>query len=659
MTFAEIQSTPVAQRYSGTHDHSGYGPGSLAGNHQTLAQYRLASAEDMAHKAVRMEAAAFADRFFPVPSDATRPEWASNIFNKLAPGGDLKEIDIVEEFMKVVNTEKLAPGLKMAASTDRPDMQELDEFRQKVDAAFFKTAAVPSDGRPHWVDQLVSEGTVLSQLNEKEVRFVPTLVCHGDIRKQTTVTPEVWDEQNPPKPAEHRSESPSPCSSKPSLLSSSRKLSLPSSSRRPSLSSSTRKPSLPSSSAKPSLSSSATLAEPQASSTSRKRSRSEMESDATLGDREDCPLRRHMHYRIVVEEVAMPLSEIQCGRQLVQVVFDCLLAHWDATEKAQLLHRDVSGGNVLILPRLTRDSRSGKTWLKWRGLLADWEMSKPIHDKEELRRPRQPPRTGTWQFLSVGMLGHKPRAPGIPDELESLLYVILYYAVRYLSSNCEDAAAFLETFFDAHTVANGVSTCGQAKLMAMEMRGHIEVEKRVRLKFNSPLDTVFSELLPCFKAHYKVQNYRDEQSDSTGAPRSSRYNNPSLPPSPPSPSPQDAITAPFIAGDVFEMQALMQTEKRAQQEDNSPTPADEHDASLLANHRWMVGVLARVLTSTEWRPDRVGDRVPADYQPQYDVAPPDGPADSTMKRRMTMAQFTFRSDNTGLSAARFRSAPPK
>ncbi|KAI0365299.1 hypothetical protein BV20DRAFT_906689, partial [Pilatotrama ljubarskyi] len=124
--------------------------------------------------------------------------------------------------------------------------------------------------------------------------------------------------------------------------------------------------------------------------------------------------------------------------------------HWDATEKAQLLHRDVSGGNVLILPRLTRDSRSGKTWLKWRGLLADWEMSKPIHDKEELRRPRQPPRTGTWQFLSVGMLGRKPKAPGIPDELESLLYVILYYAVRYLSSNCEDAAAFLEMFFDAH-----------------------------------------------------------------------------------------------------------------------------------------------------------------------------------------------------------------
>ncbi len=41
--------------------------------------------------------------------------------------------------------------------------------------------------------------------------------------------------------------------------------------------------------------------------------------------RSDSPLRRHKHYRLVVEEVALPLSEFQFGRQLVSVVKDCVI----------------------------------------------------------------------------------------------------------------------------------------------------------------------------------------------------------------------------------------------------------------------------------------------------------------------------------------------
>ena len=42
-----------------------------------------------------------------------------------------------------------------------------------------------------------------------------------------------------------------------------------------------------------------------------------------------------------------------------------------------VLHRDISGGNILILPRVSKDSNV----IEWSGLLTDWEMSKPIDDQ--------------------------------------------------------------------------------------------------------------------------------------------------------------------------------------------------------------------------------------------------------------------------------------
>ena len=68
-------------------------------------------------------------------------------------------------------------------------------------------------------------------------------------------------------------------------------------------------------------------------------------------------------------------------------------AHRDAVTKANVVHRDVSGGNILILPKVTYDENDGSPSVTWKGLLADWELSKPIHEAEPLLRPRQPTRT--------------------------------------------------------------------------------------------------------------------------------------------------------------------------------------------------------------------------------------------------------------------------
>ncbi len=69
-------------------------------------------------------------------------------------------------------------------------------------------------------------------------------------------------------------------------------------------------------------------------------------------------------------------------------------AHWNAT-KVGILHRDVSGGNILILPvrRTPKAGRPEPEIIVWIGMLADWEMSKPLSSVVAFLKPRQPERT--------------------------------------------------------------------------------------------------------------------------------------------------------------------------------------------------------------------------------------------------------------------------
>ena len=52
-----------------------------------------------------------------------------------------------------------------------------------------------------------------------------------------------------------------------------------------------------------------------------------------------------------------------------------------------MLHRDVSGGNILIFPKIVVIKSKRK--LMWKGILADWELAK---DTRVLKK-RQPERT--------------------------------------------------------------------------------------------------------------------------------------------------------------------------------------------------------------------------------------------------------------------------
>ncbi|OJT06601.1 hypothetical protein TRAPUB_2548, partial [Trametes pubescens] len=98
-----------------------------------------------------------------------------------------------------------------------------------------------------------------------------------------------------------------------------------------------------------------------------------------------CRLRHHRHYRLVVKEVGIPLYKFKNGRQLVSIILDCLEAHEDAYLKAGVIHRDISCGNLLMLPR---EEPSGDT--VYEGLLVDWELSKRMDP--ESKTPGEPDR---------------------------------------------------------------------------------------------------------------------------------------------------------------------------------------------------------------------------------------------------------------------------
>ncbi|KAI0034253.1 hypothetical protein K488DRAFT_9273, partial [Vararia minispora EC-137] len=82
----------------------------------------------------------------------------------------------------------------------------------------------------------------------------------------------------------------------------------------------------------------------------------------------------------------------------------------------KVLHHDISVGNILI-------TLGGKG-----GLLIDWELT--FNMSREARTTRQW-FTGTWQFMSVRLLRQLSNYHEPNDDMESLLWVIVFVFLRY------------------------------------------------------------------------------------------------------------------------------------------------------------------------------------------------------------------------------------
>ena len=76
--------------------------------------------------------------------------------------------------------------------------------------------------------------------------------------------------------------------------------------------------------------------------------------------------------------------------ELTQV--STITAHTEAVEQCNLLHRDVSAGNILILPMIfvtSNKTKGQRISVMWCGVLSDWELATKLPDANETSKSLQ------------------------------------------------------------------------------------------------------------------------------------------------------------------------------------------------------------------------------------------------------------------------------
>ncbi|TFK45228.1 hypothetical protein OE88DRAFT_1689281 [Heliocybe sulcata] len=194
-------------------------------------------------------------------------------------------------------------------------------------------------------------------------------------------------------------------------------------------------------------------------------------------------MKPHIHYRMVVSEIGQPLDDFEESRQLIATIMYAVVAHYMAYERAGILHRDVSRGNILIYSHPTgRLQADGSPEIVTTAILNDWDLSKDVRTNRE--GARQPNRTGTWQFMSAALLRNPKKVHQVADDLESFVHVLIYESLRYLRHNCDSVKLVMRQYFDSYDYApNGEASGGSEKLGAFHA-GYLSTGAKV-LRFDS------------------------------------------------------------------------------------------------------------------------------------------------------------------------------
>ncbi|KAH9889874.1 hypothetical protein C8Q73DRAFT_652721 [Cubamyces lactineus] len=203
----------------------------------------------------------------------------------------------------------------------------------------------------------------------------------------------------------------------------------------------------------------------------------------------------HIHYRMVVGEVGYNLERFKGTRELLSATYDAFHAMRDAYDKASRIHRDISVGNIILVQEVDSVPR--------RGYLIDWETSDKVDEEgHALERAR----TGTWRFMSIKILEYPEKGHTLQDDMESLLYVILYCSLLHLPHsmrNPEHLYRFIEKFFDDCSYGVGKLHGGDAKLVNADDRTWTQ-----RIKFDN--ENIADWLNTAMNYHYPPRHLRRE-----------------------------------------------------------------------------------------------------------------------------------------------------
>ncbi|KAH9928049.1 hypothetical protein B0H21DRAFT_762822 [Amylocystis lapponica] len=203
-------------------------------------------------------------------------------------------------------------------------------------------------------------------------------------------------------------------------------------------------------------------------------------------------LRPHIHYRLVLGTVGYPLKRFTGTKELLHATFDAFEAMVGAHE-AGWLHRDISAGNILLV-------REGSTGVR-RGYLIDWEMARGV-DTNQLDQ------LGTFQFKGHRLLGEDRVTHTLADDMESMLWVVLYCSLLWLPVHELHPGARWNTIgemFEARRVSpTGRVVGGHGKIANMRTRrftNNVEFDNTqlqtwltTVMDYHAPLETAGPEL---------------------------------------------------------------------------------------------------------------------------------------------------------------------
>ncbi|RPD52347.1 hypothetical protein L227DRAFT_514951, partial [Lentinus tigrinus ALCF2SS1-6] len=149
------------------------------------------------------------------------------------------------------------------------------------------------------------------------------------------------------------------------------------------------------------------------------------------------------HYRLLIKEVCRSLTDFLDFGELTALMCYAIYAHKRAWEKAGVLHRDISVGNILILEN-GRGSNRKRT-----AILCDWDLCKYKEAMVINLKARTPDRTGTWYFRSALSLMFPCCPYRLADDIESFVHVYHYCVLRFHQTNrTSKLASFVENVYD-------------------------------------------------------------------------------------------------------------------------------------------------------------------------------------------------------------------
>ncbi|KAH9938811.1 uncharacterized protein BXZ73DRAFT_22769, partial [Epithele typhae] len=230
-------------------------------------------------------------------------------------------------------------------------------------------------------------------------------------------------------------------------------------------------------------------------------------------------IHRHAHYRIVVEEVCLPLDVFRSSRQLLSIIRDSMEAESDAIAYCKLIHGDISSGNILICPGLDL-SQDGHLRVDWFGMLNDWELARYVSNTAS---PQRTERMGTFKYMSLATLSDPKHVVTVADEIESHANVLLYNGVKYLPHNVS-TESFLKDYFGLDWSTPETGDLASNTRWRIAKLGELLFGETLLLfgkdgSSNLPLNTAIGLAFKWIGARARIRDYENKKSKSLAQPR--------------------------------------------------------------------------------------------------------------------------------------------